>query len=560
MEKPITSNEAYAEWIQVNEPNEAALQTQRQEKFVYSPLISIVVPTFNTQETFLRDMIGSLIHQTYANWQLCIADGGSDVKFHIENILAEYAKSDSRIIYTMIGKNLGIAENTNVALNSAQGEYIGFLDHDDILAPFALYEIVKSINEQMKPDFLYSNEDKFVEVGGLRFEPYYKPDFSIDMLRSVNYIGHFSVVKQDVVKKIGGFNGEFDGSQDYDFLLRVAETTKHIVHIRKILYHWRSHEASVALNPESKLYAYEAGRVSIQKHIERVGLPGVVVNGDHLGHYQIKYEITDPKKISIVIPSKDHVADLEKCIHSIVSKTTYKDYEIIVVENNSNKEETFAYYDTLRDQKNIRVMKWPQTGFNFSAIVNYGVQVAQGTYIVLLNNDTEVISQDWLELMLMYAQREDVGVVGAKLYYPDETIQHAGVFLHPTGAAGPMSYKIPREASGYFGHVKVAQNVSAVTGACLMVKKSLYEEVGGFDDQLLKVSYNDVDFCMKIRALSKLVVFTPYAELYHHESKSRGYDEEGENNKRWAIERDNFLQKWAKQLEKGDPYYSDELI
>ena len=551
-------NQLHLNLILMTESAEA-IDFQRRVKFPYEPLISIVVPALNTKEKFLRDMIESLFAQTYAKWELCIADGGSRKEFHIEDILSEYAATDSRIRYIMLGKNLGIAENTNAALQLATGDYIGFLDHDDILSPSALYEVVKSINEHREPDFLYSDEDKFFETGKQRFEPYLKSGFSIDMLRSFNYIGHFSVVKHTLITRIGELNSNFNGSQDYDFILRVAENTSSIVHIPKILYHWRMHEASVALNPQSKLYAYEAGKNAIQQHLNRVGLPGTVADGLFLGSYQIKYDISALKKISIIIPNKDHIDDLKRCIQSIVAKSSYGNYEIIVVENNSTEESTFNYYNILQQMSNIRIVKWLEVGFNFSSIINYGVKFATGDYILLLNNDTEVITPEWLELMVMYLQREDVGVVGAKLYYPDDTIQHAGVFIHSTGAAGHMAYKIPRDASGYFGRAKVVQNVSAVTGACLMVKKELFAAVDGFDEDFLKVAYNDVDFCMKIRALHKLIVYTPFAELYHYESKSRGSDLVGDNFKRWSAERDYFLKKWEQELEKGDPYYNKLL-
>ena len=558
---PIAQDKAaYAAWIAQNEPSVEELAKQSKKKFAYEPLISVIVPTFNTKEEYLRDMLDSILKQSYGNWELCIADGGSSAAFEIERILAEYASRDKRIRYTMLGENKGIAGNTNAALTIIAGEYVALVDHDDILPPFAFYEVVKAINEaEVRPDFIYSDEDKFETMEKGRFMPYYKSDFSIDLLRSYNYIGHLSVVRHDLFKKIGGFNDTVDGSQDYDLVFRIIENTDRIVHIRKVLYHWRMHELSVAANPESKLYAYETGRKAIEDHLKRMGFEAQVDNAFFIGSYKTTYAIHDAGKVSIIIPSKDHIDDLKVCIDSILAKTTYPNYEIVIVENNSSKKETFAYYDRLSQFEQIKVVKWNQTGFNFSAIVNCGVAAASGEYVLLLNNDTEVITPEWIEMMVMYLQRDDVGVVGAKLYYEDDTIQHAGVFINLTGAAGHMSYQIPREATGYFGRAKVAQNVSAVTGACLMTKRNLYLKVGGFDEELLKVAYNDVDFCMKIRALDKLIVFTPFAELYHYESKSRGYDTTGENFRRWSIERANFIRRWVNELQKGDPYYSDRL-
>lgn len=551
--KTSQSEVLYKDWLIKNTPTKEELDKQRDYKFEINPLISVIVPTYNTPEFFLREMIESVINQTYSNWELCIADGSNESK--TKDILKEYSNLDNRIKLKYLEKNEGISGNTNKALELATGDYIGLFDHDDLLTQDALYEVVKCINDNNLPDFIYTDEDKVDENSESFFDPHFKPDFSPDTLRSYNYITHFSVFKKSLLDKVGNFRSEFDGSQDYDLILRLTEIANGIVHIPKVLYHWRVHKGSVASGGDAKPYAYEAAKKALKSHLDRVGLNGNVYDGKFLGSYKIDYTINNNPRVSIIIPNKDHMEDLKKCINSILDKTTYKNYEIIVVENNSESKEIFEYYDTINKNDKIKVLNW-DSEFNYSAINNFGVKNSSGEYIILLNNDIEIISNNWIEEMLMLAQRDDVGAVGAKLYYPDDTIQHAGVILSIGGVAAHSHKYISKINMGYFGRAVIVQNLSAVTAACLMVKKSIFYEVEGLDEEF-KVSYNDIDFCMKIRKKGYLITFTPYAEMYHYESKSRGSEDTDEKKKRFEGEVNRFRDKWGFNIE--DPYYNINL-
>ena len=545
----------YVPWMKNNEPNRRELRKQRKKVFDYNPKISIIVPMYNTDEYFFEDLVENMIDQTYSNWELCLADGSPEKNDKLEKI----CKKDSRIIYKFLGENKGIAGNTNEALKLATGDFIGLLDHDDMLPIFSLYEVVKCINNHPDAEFIYSDEDKFVEKGGNRFNPYFKSDFSPDTLRANNYICHLSIFKKELMEKLGGFRSEYDGAQDYDIILRMSETTNNIYHIPKILYHWRVHEQSTSLDGgAAKPYAYESGLRAIQDHINRLGLKGTVEHGKTLGTYKINYEIINNPKVSIIIPNKDYISTLKVCLDSIINHSTYKNYEIVVIENNSEEEETFQYYKEIDGKNNIRVIKYPEKGFNYSKIINYGVRNSEGEYIIQLNNDTEILSPNWIEDMLGYAQRSDVGAVGAKLYYPDYTIQHAGIIVGFGGVAGHVFKNLPSNSMGYFGKELLIQNLSAVTGACLMSSKKIYEEVGYMDEDFA-VAFNDVDFCLKIRETGKLIVFNPFAEIKHYESKSRGYEDTPEKKKRFSAEMDRFRTKWKKILDDGDPYYNINL-
>ena len=551
--KNLNNEVLYKHWLEKNMPTENELKGQREYKFDYEPLISIVVPTYNTPENFLREMIDSVINQTYSNWELCIADGSNDEK--TISILKEYKSKYENIKVKYLESNEGISGNTNQALELVQGEYIGLFDHDDLLTPNALYEIVKAINENDKPDFVYTDEDKVDENGTEFFDPHFKPDWSPDTLRSYNYICHFSVFKGSLLDKVGKFRSEFDGSQDHDLILRLTESSNNIVHIPKILYHWRVHKNSVASGSGAKPYAYEAAKKAIQSHLDRCNIIGSVEDGLFIGSYKVNYKIMDTPKISIIIPNKDHKEDLEKCIESIVKKTSYNNYEIIVVENNSETNEIFDYYNEINNKYNVKILHW-KGEFNYSAINNFGIKDSIGEYIVLLNNDIEIISENWIEEMLMFSQRRDVGIVGAKLYYQDDTIQHAGVILGIGGVGSHAHRTLYREDPGYFGRAKIVQNLSAVTAACLMIRKDVLDEVQGLDEKF-KVAFNDVDLCMKVREKGYLVVFTPYAEMYHYESKSRGAEDTAEKKKRFEGEINRFKDKWGLFLE--DPYYNKNL-
>lgn len=550
----------YDAWIRAKELTKNQLREQRKasKDFSYQPLISIVVPLYNTPIPYLKQIIDSIIGQTYENWQLCLADGSTDL--NVGKFIEQKYKKDKRIVYKKLERNGGISANTNEALRIANGEFILLADHDDIIVPQALYEIVKVLNEKPETEIVYTDEDKISMDGKMYFGPNFKPDFSIDLLHSVNYICHIFVVKKSIVDEIGEFCSEYDGAQDYDFILRCCEKTNHIYHIPQVLYHWRAHPDSTAEDPESKRYAFEAGKKAIQAHYHRIGWNAVVEDGEYLGIYRSKFEINGEPKISIIILNKDHVDDLDKCISSIVEKSTYHNYEIIVAENNSTEKETFDYYERItKKDSRIKVVYWKgEGGFNYSAINNFAAQSATGEYYLLLNNDIEIISENWLQEMLGYCQRPEVGIVGAKLYYPDHTIQHAGVVLGMGGIAGHILCQASGDEPGYNGRLVNVQNMTAVTAACMMVKKKVYEEVNGLDESF-KVAFNDIDFCMKVREKGYLVVFTPYAEMYHYESKSRGMEDTPEKQMRFAGEIKKFQEKWSKELEIGDPYYNPNL-
>ena len=546
----------YSKWIQKHLPSPKELEEQKKYQFLYRPKISIVIPLYRTPEKYLCEMIDSVLNQSYSNWELCLSDGSGEDS-PLTQLLKQYEKKDSRIKVVYNNRQLHIAENTNEAIKIATGDFIAFSDHDDLLTPDAMFHVAKAVNENMELEVLYSDEDK-VSAGNKFMQPHMKPDFNIDLLRTVNYICHLFVVKKTMIEKVGMLRPEFDGAQDYDFILRCVEATNRIYHIPRILYHWRFFEGSTAENPESKLYAFEAGKRAIEAHYERVGIRAEVVQGEFLGLYRTRYIRDKDPLVSILIPNKDHTDDLDRCIRSIEEKSTYHNYEYIIIENNSDQEETFAYYKKLQEENpKAHVVYWDGE-FNYSAINNYGVSFANGEYLLLLNNDVEVINADWLEEMLGYCMRDDVGIVGARLYYPDDTIQHAGVVIGFGGIAGHAFVQQKRGTTGYCHRIICAQDYSAVTAACMMVKKSVFEEVGGLTEEL-KVAFNDVDFCMKVRQAGKLVVYNPYVELYHYESKSRGLEDTPEKVARFNSEIKKFSERWPEILKNGDPYYNPNL-
>ena len=537
---------------------EAELEAQRKERFSRDIKFSIVVPLFNTPEKFLHEMIQSVIDQTYQNWELCMADGSDADHADVGKICRQYVKKHSRIKYRKLEKNLGISGNTNACLKMATGEYIGLFDHDDLLHPAALHEVMHAICKQ-NADFIYTDENTFHEKPKDAFCPHFKPDYAPDTLRSYNYICHFTVFEKGLLDKIGGgFRSEFDGSQDYDMVLRLTEQAKKIVHIPEILYYWRAHSNSVSENISAKPYTLTTARRALAEHLERVGLKGEVLDATIPSTYRIKYEIDGEPLVSIIIPNKDQKETLETCITSILEKTTYQNYEIVIVENNSTEEETFAYYEELAKNPAIHLTVW-EGPFNYSAINNYGIQQkAKGNYYLLLNNDVEILTPDWIQEMLMFAQRNDVGAVGAMLYYPDDTIQHAGVIIGIGGVGGHAHKYFPRNSYGYMSRAVIAQNYSAVTAACVMIPKRVWDQVHGLDESF-EVAFNDVDLCMRIRKAGYLIVWTPYAELYHYESKSRGLEDTPEKRKRFEGEVRRFQERWKKELAAGDPYYNPNL-
>lgn len=548
----VDNNISYQELIKQIEPTQEELEIQRNTKFEYMPKISLLVPMFNTPYNFFEELVDCLINQTYSNWELCLADGSPEPNKELEKIY----KKDDRIKYYFIGENKGISGNTNEAIKLATGDYIALFDHDDLLPVFSLYEVVKAINENPDVEFIYTDEDKITTLDKPRFNPHFKPDFSIDFLRANNYICHFSIFKKELMDKLGGERSKYDGAQDFDIILRMAETTDKILHIPKVLYHWRVHENSTAkAGGEAKPYAFEAGVLVVQDHIDRMGLKGKASHGATLGTYKVDYEVIGNPKVSIIIPNKDSIDVLEPCINSIIEKSTYNNYEIIVVENNSTESATFEFYNKIQENNKIKVVKYPENKFNYSAIINYGVKNSSGDFIMQLNSDTEVITPDWMEKMIGFAQREDVGAVGAKLYYPDNTIQHAGIIIGIEGVAGHLFRGLPRNAHGYFARESTIQNFNAVTAACMMARKEIYDEVG-FMDEKFEVAFNDLDFCLKIREKGKLIVYNPFVEFYHYESKVRGYEDTPEKIERFQGEINRFKEKWRNYFETTDRYYN----
>lgn len=476
-----------------------------------------------------------------------------------ERVLKRFADQDTRFKYVILGENKGISGNTNAAMEMAQGDFIVLADHDDTLTPDALYWCVKAMNEDPLYDVIYSDEDKLDMDGKALFDPHFKPDFNPDLLTSVNYICHLFVVNRNLAEAVGGFRQEFDGAQDYDFIFRCTEQARKIYHIPKVLYHWRCHMNSTASNPESKMYAFEAGARAIKAHFERVGIAvDSVEKGVDFGIYHTRFHLKEEPLVSVIIPNKDHKADLDLCLTSLLDKGSYKNLEVIVVENNSTEEETFRYYEELQKARpNVQVVTW-EKGFNFSAINNFGVTFAKGEYLLFLNNDTEVIEPEVIRELLGYGMRKDVGVVGARLLYQDDTIQHAGVVIGFGGIAGHTFIGLHQAENSYFHRAMCAQDYSAVTAACMLSKKSLFQQVGGFREELA-VAFNDIDYCLKIRALGKKVVYNPYALLYHYESKSRGLEDTPEKVERFNREVARFIGYWPEIVIGGDPYYNPNL-
>jgi len=518
--------------------------------------ISIITPLYNTPEKFLFDMINSVKTQTYANWELCLADGSEDDHAYVGEICTRLAKADERIKYKKLEHNGGISYNTNMAIELATGNYFAMLDHDDILHPSALFEVMNVICNQ-GADFIYTDEIKFTDTPKNAFQPHFKQDYAPDTLRANNYICHLSVYSRALFEQAGPYHSDFDGSQDYDMTLRLTEKARNIIHIPKLLYYWRSHSQSVAESIETKPQAITSANAAISNHLKRVGLKGIVENTPLQSWYRIRYEIIGAPLVSIIIPNKDHTDDLRKCISSILNLTTYTNYEIIIVENNSETKDIFDYYDTLKSYPQIKIIHYNGT-FNYSAINNFAVKHSKAEHLLFLNNDCEVITAPWIEELLMFSQRPDIGATGGKLYYSDDTVQHAGVSIGLLTLAGHLHRGFPRVHAGYMGRLQYAHNLSAVTGACMMVRRDVFNQVNGFDEKIA-VAFNDVDFCMRIRKAGYLIVFTPFAELYHYESKSRGYDDKAEKRARLITEIILFRQRWADELQKGDPYYNPNL-
>lgn len=539
-------------------PSVAEREKEETTVFPKDVTFSILVPLYNTPERFLREMIESVTAQTYGKWELCLADGSDDAHDFVGRICQEYRQKDSRIKYQKLAKNEGISGNTNECYKMATGNYIALFDHDDLLHPCVLFAYMQAICEK-DADYIYCDEATFKGNSiNHMITLHFKPDFAPDNLLANNYICHFSVFSRELLESGELFRSQFDGSQDHDMILRLTAKAKHIVHVPRILYYWRSHKGSVASSIDAKTYAIDAAKGAVADHLTRLGYRNFEIESTRAFAtiFRIKYELTSRPLVSIIIPNKDHVDDLSRCVESIINLSTYDNYEIVIVENNSETAEIRTYYEEISRHPRVQVVEY-KGDFNYSKINNFGVQYAKGEYLLLLNNDMEVITPDWMEELLMYAMRKDVGVVGAKLYYPDKTIQHAGIVIglgaHRT--AGHTHYRIPEANVGYMGRLCYAQDVTAVTGACMMVSKALYEELGGLDESFT-VALNDVDFCLRVREKGFLNIFTPFAELYHYESKSRGSDKKDERALRYQQESDRFRVKWADALAKGDPYYN----
>jgi GT2 family glycosyltransferase len=522
----------------------------------YRPVISILMATYNSPDAYLRQAIDSVRAQAYAEWELCIADDAS-TDARVRKTIDGYAASDARIRVVKRTTNGHISEASNSALAIATGEFVGFLDHDDLLTPDALFEVALLLNQRPATDFIYSDEDKIDDAGTLS-EPHFKPDWAPDSFLSRMYTCHFSVMRKALVDEVGGMRSQFDGSQDYDLTLRVTERTTKIEHIPRILYHWRKHANSTAMMLSSKPYTSVAAERALTEAISRRNEPGTVTEReDAPGTYIVRYEINRPGKVSIIIPTRDHGADVERCLVSIFAKTTYENFDVILLDNGSTDQASIRTFNSwTKRQKRVKVLRH-DVPFNFSAINNFAAHMTDGEYLLFLNNDTEVISNDWLEAMVEQAQRGAIGAVGGLLLFPDDTVQHAGVIIGIGSVAGHSHKYYPRDANGYFSMLKAINNYSAVTGACLMVRRQVFEEVGGLDESLA-VAFNDVDFCLKVSQAGYRNIYLPHVLLYHHESKSRGEDTTPEKQARFKSEIDKMFERWN-TADYRDPYYSPHL-
>ena len=552
-------NPAYSGWFDHHKANDRELARQRDVKFAYTPKFSIVVPLFNTPIGQFHEMACSVVSQSYPNWELILVNASPDNE-DLKSRVRILAESDSRIRVIDLDDNYGITENTNRGVEKATGDYVAFFDHDDVLEPDILFEYAKAINEDPGVDMLYCDEDKLLDNGSYAFVNF-KPDFSIDQLRNNNYICHMLTIRKPLLDRIGPIPEGFDGAQDHWLTLRVAEEAKSIKHVPKVLYHWRAAEGSTALSDENKSYATDAGIRAIQDHLDRLGIEADVERYGRQFAYRVKYSSSNKGLVSIIIPSHNGMSVLRKCIDSILEKTSYDNYEIVIVENNSDEAALFDYYDELASSNDkVKMIEWKGEGFNFSTLINYGVANSKGEFLLLLNNDTEVLNADWLDVLVGYAARPEVGAVGPRLWYPDDTYQHAGLAIVGNGVAR-LFVDIPEEgkATKYLSYHDMTRNVSAVTGACLMTRRDVFDEVGGFDEGF-SVAFNDVDFCLRCVECGYLIVYTADTSLYHYESYTRGADFDGsEKNIRVIRELSRFRDRWAEIYVKGDPYYNRNL-
>lgn len=541
-------------------PNETRLKEQRDYKFASNYKFSILIPVYRPDVKFFTLMLDSIVAQTYDNWQVCLADGSGE-GYTVENVVKPYAEKygEDKVKYIKLENNLGIAENTNAAMRMADGDFIVFGDHDDELHPTALFECMRELERYPQADFIYSDEDKIIEATGHHTEAHFKSDLNMELLRSNNYICHLSVVKKSLADKVGVLYTQFNGSQDHDYVLRCVEKAECVRHIPRILYHWRINDNSTAKSASTKTYANTAGVNAVSAHLKRMGIDGEVKNGVAPGFYDIRYKLTEEPLVSVIIPNKDHLDDLTRCLESMENVNNYHNVEYIVVENNSVLEDTFEGYKELEKKygDKFKLVKWDGI-FNYSAINNFGARYAKGEYILLLNNDTSVIEPDSLRCMLAQCQRAEVGIVGAKLLYDDDTVQHAGVIIGYQGVAGHAFTGIGDDVYGYFARAVLSQELSAVTAACLLTKRSVFDEVGGLDESF-EVAFNDIDYCMKVRAAGYKIIYDPHAKLHHYEYKSRGAEDTGKKQERFGGEIMHFIDKWRAALIAGDMYYNPNL-
>ena len=559
LKKKLTGNEYadYDTWLRIMRVSRQELFAQRKTKFSYAPKFSVVVPLYHTPAKFLKDLVRSMMYQSYANWELCLVNASPE-DVHLTSLLENWAMRDKRIRLIRLEKNLGIAQNTNAGIAASTGEFIAFLDHDDFLEPDALFCYADALNKDKTIDVFYSDEDKTDEYAAHYFYPHFKSDFNIDLLHANNYMCHFLAVRKSLVDTVGGLNEKFDGAQDYDFVLRLTENTKKIYHCPRILYHWRCSNQSTAANQGNKMYAIHAGKAALNAHYKRIGWNARAQEGAVDGWYQTKFTLKEEPLVSILIPNKDHTDDLDVCLNSFFERADYQNYEFIIIENNSVLPETFAYYEKIeKEHDNVKVVYW-EAGFNYSAINNFGFKFAKGDYIMLLNNDVELITSDIFQSMLGFCMRPEVGIVGAKLLYNDHTVQHAGVLVGAGGLADHVFKGIHEDDPGYMGRAISSQDVSAVTAACLLVKRSVYEEVGGLEDEF-QVAFNDVDFCLKVRKAGYLIVYDADVKLFHYESKSRGMEDTTERFIRFGNEMMLLNSKWDILSTFVDPYYNPNL-
>jgi GT2 family glycosyltransferase len=542
---PLPPEAQYQAWLRrQRRPRQLRALRAEAARFAHRPLVSIVTPVYDVDEAWLRRCIASVQAQAYSRWELCLVDDGS-TRPHVPAVLAEHAAQDPRIRTARHAENRGIIAASATALAMARGELVAFLDHDDELSPDALLEVVRVLQDGGDVDLIYSDEDK-IDGQGQRVEPFFKPDWSPDLLLSMNYVCHLTVVRRALLEEVGGIRPGYEGSQDYDLLLRVTERARRIVHVPQVLYHWRKIPGSAAAEQNAKPYAFDAARRALTDAVRRRGIDASI-SMPFPGTYHVAYAVPDPPHVSIVIPTRDGVDLLRTCIESIQQKTTYSSYELLVVDNGSSDPATLEYFAEVREKH--RVLPYPRP-FNWSAINNFAVPHARGSVLLFMNNDMEVISPGWLEALVAHVQRPEVGVVGAKLLYPDGRLQHAGVVLGLGGIAGHGFRLLPGDARAYFHFPQVVRDVSAVTGACMMVRREVFDRLGGFDEQL-RVAFNDIDFCLRASEAGHRIVYTPHAVLYHHESATRGPghppEEEAVMNRRWG------------QHLAEDPFYSPHL-